>query len=318
MRMGASRRATLLHNPSAGDARPTADDLKEILAEAGFQVRYRSTAKEWKKALADASDLVVAAGGDGTVAEVAREMAGRSVPLGLLPSGTANNIARTLGIAGDAREIVALWRDAAPRPFDVGRVRVGTTRATFVESAGGGVFAAAIRRGSRDVEDSSALVGGEIDRAVMLVRDLLDEARPERWQVTLDGRDMSGEYVAVEALNIRFIGPSVPLAPEADPGDGLFDVVLVADEQRRALVDYLDRRIVEASAVAPVLPVHRARRVVLGQPAGVVMHVDDESLEDAAGSDESAAGDASATVEVVVDAGALSMMPGNMGPEGGG
>jgi diacylglycerol kinase (ATP) len=297
--MGASRRATLLHNPSAGDARPTADDLREILAEAGFQVRYRSTAKEWKTALAHPADLVVAAGGDGTAAKVARALVGISTPLGLLPSGTANNIARTLGIAGDARHIAAAWLDADPRPFDVGRVSGPSDGAVFVESAGAGVFAASIIRGGEDVEESSTLVGGEIDRAVMLIRHLLEEARPGPWEVTLDGRDCSGDYVALEAMNIRFIGPSIPLAPDADPGDGQLDVVLMTDDHRRSLIEYLDRRIIDASAVAPSLPVQRARRLTMRPPPATVGHVDDEEL------------DTSHMIEIVVDAGALSVMPGN-------
>src|SRR5687768_8947356 len=138
--MVASARATLIHNPSAGDAKPAADDLKAILADAGFQVHYRSTRKGWKKALAREADLVVAAGGDGTVAEVGRELSGTGVPLALLPGGTANNIARTLGIVGDARAHAQSWHDATARPFDVGVINSGDRARRFVESVGGGVF----------------------------------------------------------------------------------------------------------------------------------------------------------------------------------
>ena len=69
-------------------------------------MRYQSTKKSWKKAIQLPADLFIAAGGDGTVAEVIHEAAGTGVPVALLPIGTANNIARSLGIVGDAREII--------------------------------------------------------------------------------------------------------------------------------------------------------------------------------------------------------------------
>ena len=68
-------RVTLFHNPSAGDARLTADQLQSILREAGYQVRYQSTEKDWRSALDDVGELAVVAGGDGTVAKVAIDAA---------------------------------------------------------------------------------------------------------------------------------------------------------------------------------------------------------------------------------------------------
>ena len=69
-------RLTLIHNPAAGDGRPSGADLKKMLAEAGFQVRYESIKKDWKKALQRPADLVVAAGGDATAAKVLKQLAG--------------------------------------------------------------------------------------------------------------------------------------------------------------------------------------------------------------------------------------------------
>lgn len=295
--MVASARATLIHNPSAGDAKPAADDLKAILADAGFQVHYRSTRKGWKKALARETDLVVAAGGDGTVAEVGRELAGTGVPLALLPGGTANNIARTLGIVGDARAHAVSWHDATARGFDVGVLKGGDRQRRFVESVGGGVFAAAIVSGSDHVEEASSLLGGETDRAIHLLRRLLAEAQPRPWRVEVEGQERSGEYLAVEVMNIRFIGPSVPLALSADPGDGLLDVVLLAEVDRTALLDYLDRRVGDASAVAPRLTTVRGRVIRLEPAGGVPLHIDDDPLEH------------TGAIEITVEPGALSIMP---------
>jgi len=124
-----------------------------MLEAAGFQVRYQSTKKSWKKAIQTPADLFVAAGGDGTVAEVIHAAAGTGVPVALLPIGTANNIARTLGIVGDAREIIERWRHATPRPFDLGTIKAGGLAERFVEGVGGGIFAEAVLQGEKVVDD---------------------------------------------------------------------------------------------------------------------------------------------------------------------
>ena len=94
-------KVTLIHNPAAGDDRqPSAGQLEALIEEAGHKVRYESTKeKGWTKALKKETDLVVVAGGDGTVAKVARRLIGEKLPLTILPMGTANNISKTLGIA---------------------------------------------------------------------------------------------------------------------------------------------------------------------------------------------------------------------------
>jgi hypothetical protein len=69
------------------------------------------------------ADLVAVAGGDGTVASVARRMVGRGIPVAVLPMGTANNIARSLGLLKKSfEELVEGWRDARRVPLDVGIV----------------------------------------------------------------------------------------------------------------------------------------------------------------------------------------------------
>lgn len=279
-------RITLMHNPSAGDAQLSADDLRDILEEAGYQVQYQSTKERWKSALQSPGEFVVVAGGDGTVKKVLRALAGSRTPCAILPLGTANNIAKALGIAGDAREIVAGWRDGRRRPFDIGVVSVSQGERRFVESAGGGTFADLIYRGETEVEEAASLLGRETDRALHLLRRILEESRPQRWEIHLDGRDLSGEYVGVEALNIRFGGPNVPLAPEADPGDGFLDVVAIGERERQALLDYATERLEEGSGARPELQVHRGRSLHAVPPMGSRVHVDDRAWSRTRGDDE--------------------------------
>jgi diacylglycerol kinase (ATP) len=266
---------SLVHNPTAGDGQDV-DDVVKLLTDAGHEVRHRSSKGDWKKLLQDPGDIVVAAGGDGTVRKVAVAAAERGLSFAILPIGTANNIAKTLGLVGDARALVRSWSDEASeaRPFDIGEVTAGEESRRFVEAAGGGWFAELIAHGAK-VEDELLLVGRETDRALHLLAALLRRTRPMAWQVLADGEDLSGDYLAVEVANVRFVGPNVPLAIDADPSDGLFDVVLVSEADRGPVVDYLEGRHRLASGVMPPLRTVRASHVRLVAPAGVRFHVDD-------------------------------------------
>jgi diacylglycerol kinase family enzyme len=99
-------RALLVHNPTAGTKSHDKDSIIDALHLADFKVDYVSTKEDGvKEALKNAAELVVAAGGEGTVAYVFKHMQDYSVPIGVLPLGSANNIARSLGIAGTPAEL---------------------------------------------------------------------------------------------------------------------------------------------------------------------------------------------------------------------
>jgi hypothetical protein len=64
-------------------------------------------------------------------------------------------------------------------------------------------------------------------------------AEAVRQRIIADGEDLSGEYVMIELLNIPTIGPLLPLAPGAEPGDGEFDLLLVRPEDEEAFAEYV-------------------------------------------------------------------------------
>ena len=270
-------RATLLHNPTAGDREHSREALLGLLRDAGYEPAYQSTKeRKWERALRDPGELVVVAGGDGTVSKAAGEMIGRGVPLALLPLGTANNIATSLGIRGTPEEIVAGLEGARRRGFDVGVARGLRGETRFLESVGTGIFTRSVLAAEAGVIPEPKGSERELDRDVHLLQSILAAASPSRWEVTVDGEDLSGEYLLLEAMNIRCVGPNVCLAPDADPGDGWLDVVLVGPDHRDLLAGHLAAR--ARGEPPPELPVHRGRRLRLRGPLAD-LHVDDEVEE---------------------------------------
>ena len=264
---------SLVHNPTAGEGQDI-DDVVKLLTDAGHEVRHRSSKGNWKKLLQDSGDLVVAAGGDGTVRKVALAAADRGLTFAALPIGTANNIAKTLGLVGDARELVRSWSQPQEVALDIGEVSMRGASRRFVEGVGGGWIAELIAR-SAEVDKEFRLLGRETDRAMHMLSDILSDAEASTWRITADGADLSGEYLAAEILNIRFVGPNIPLAPDADPTDGMLDVVLIGEADRDGILGYLDQRLNLASGVMPAVRTARARRVTITLPPGKRLHVDD-------------------------------------------
>lgn len=274
-------RITLIHNPGAGTRRPKRDELIAELERHGHVVSYQSTeAGDFTHALGVPTDLVLACGGDGTVGKVATAMLRRDVALAVVPQGTANNIAGFLGIEWSIEECALRLESAGRRQLDVGVAHGPWGIARFVEAAGLGLVAALLRGAALD-HAHERLVSGQttqdthdVEEGVSRLRRAMEQMRARPRRVVADGEDLSGDYLVVAALNVGRIGPNVDLAPHADPGDGLLDLVLLREEEREALGSYLEERSEGREAELRV-PVRRVREIVVGWPPEGG-HLDDE------------------------------------------
>lgn len=132
------RRKQWLHRQENELAKGMNND--EALIKAGYQPVYRATSSEedLDHALDGVHGLVVVGGGDGTVRAVASRLIGKNIPLAVIPSGTANNIARALGIEGNSLEIIAGLEQPMRRYYDVGKVQAPWGEDYFLEAAGYG------------------------------------------------------------------------------------------------------------------------------------------------------------------------------------
>lgn len=271
-------RVTVMYNPEAGNARPTWRQIHRALRAAGHDYRLFSTKeKGWKGGLDEPADVVLAAGGDGTVAKVAKALAGRGVPLAIIPIGTANNIARSLELEGSPDVLIERWQSARAVPFDIGVAEGPWGREEFVESVGLGIFAHLIATAKKADERRFAESLG--DRAVMrLARARLLYTlfgyRPRRWRVTIDGEEEVVTGVWLSVMNIRSLGPRLTVAPNADSGDGRLDVVIVSADEAGGLADALLSGS-PGALEAMRLGARRARRVQLSGELDEA-YIDDE------------------------------------------
>jgi len=265
-------RVTLFHNEDAGEG-TSAHDLKETIERHGHTVvDVVGTSDDATRILETASDVVAASGGDGTVSSAARVLAGKPTPLAILPNGTANNIARSLAIKGTTDEIVAAWATAARRPFDLGRASGPWGERWFIECVGGGLIARSIEAFEQQPADVDRPRHEELIDAVRMHSEVLSKLKPSTWKMTLDGVEVSGDFLLVAVLNIPFIGPNLELCPHADPTDGEFSVVMAGEAHRDAIARHLQHREAERD-IGLGVACWRARRVEI--ECGDLLHIDD-------------------------------------------
>jgi diacylglycerol kinase (ATP) len=230
-----------MHNPLAGTGEPSADELLSLLRAVGYEPVYQSTrAKHFADALQDPGDLVVVAGGDGTVRKVAARIAGRGIPMAILPVGTANNVATGFGITGSMQCLAAGWAAARSRRLRIGVVSGAAGEMEFVESAGVGFFADAMAMVDRDSEDRASPEGGELDRVRAHLRQELPRYPAKQWGAQLDGEPLPERLIALVTLNCGYVGPGLPLLPTADPGDELLRVAVIDPAHQPALSGLLE------------------------------------------------------------------------------
>src|SRR5690606_12427062 len=177
-----------------------------------------------RKALAENADLVIAAGGDGTVRAVSSELAGTGVPLGVVPVGTGNLLARNLGIPLVTATAIRVALGGGGVRIDVVRVfGDGLPTERFVVMAGLGLDAAVVGEATANLK---ARLGWPA-YLVSLARNLSFPA--VRVDISVDGRRPVRHLARMVVVgNVGTLHAGLPLLPDAKPDDGRLDVVVVA------------------------------------------------------------------------------------------
>jgi len=272
--------ANLGHNPTAGLRYPGRDDLVALIEDQGFKVKYRSAKRLDLAAKLEKNhgDLIIAAGGDGTIAKIAKLLLAqedRGSPMAILPVGTANNIALSLGIRGTIEEIIASWNSEKPRKLSQGICRAHWGEQNFIEGVGLGSLAQATTPKPGGNKDKST----RIHDGRVAFREAVKNAKPERLHVEVDGQRIEDEVILIEILNIRQVGPRLRLAPNADAGDDVLDVAYVATEHREKLVEWLDALIageLDDDTAGPPPCAHVSGKKITIAWSGMELRLDDK------------------------------------------
>lgn len=232
-------RALLCHNPTAGAKGHDKDSILAALKLAGIEASYVSVREsDFARHLDRPLDLIVAAGGDGTIGRVITALPDRSVPVAILPLGTANNFARSLGIAGTPQELAETWHVDHICPVNVGKAEGPWGATPFIEGFGVGVFPVFLKNAAARRRKPAGADGMRKGR--QLLQKALKAAKPFDIAVEIDGKTFDQPLLGVEVCNVTFTGPGLPLAATADVSDSKLDVVFVTEDDRAALIDWLE------------------------------------------------------------------------------
>lgn len=172
---------------------------------------------------------VVAVGGDGTVHEVVNglmsvpEAARQQVALAVLPTGTGNDFARSLGSGNSVPDLLALMAAGQVHALDLIRVTLADGSVRWCNNIGSiGITSDIVRR----VKAMPARLPASLAFYSAVTTALL-RWQPQPMQLTLDGQRIDGRFTCVSAANGRFFGSGLGIAPEARLDDGLMEVVLI-------------------------------------------------------------------------------------------
>ena len=270
------REIALLTNPTAGRGRGARhrDVALVRLREAGFVVRNLQ-GRDADEALdlahgcvADGVDALVLCGGDGLTHLGAQAVAGTGVPLGLIPSGTGNDVARYLGLPR-RDPVAAADRVIASRTRTIDLARTGDRWFVTVMAAG---FDAVVN------ERANAMrwPRGAMRYNVATVAELRT-FRPIRYVLQLDDETVDTEAMLVAVGNGPSFGGGLRITEGADLEDGLLDVVVVGRMTKRRLVRSYPRLFTGTIDEVAEYSRHRVKRVTVAAP-GVVAYADGERL----------------------------------------
>ncbi|MBL7259016.1 diacylglycerol kinase family protein [Paractinoplanes lichenicola] len=271
----------VLANPSAGRGRHR-DLLSQVLRRLGPAARlleaHSSEEAEaaCRAAVAGGAAALVAVGGDGTIHRALQAVAEQPIGFGVVPAGTGNDFAAGVGMPADplaaAEAIAAALTEGRHVAIDLARAVGANSEVRWFGAVLAGGFDALVNeranlmrwpRGPR-----------RYDLAILLE---LARLRPRAYGMELDGEDHSFEGMLVAVGNCASYGGGMRILPDADPADGLLDVVIAAPFGRAALARLKPRLRRGTHVTDPRVTVFRARHVRL-KSDGIIAYADGERL----------------------------------------
>jgi diacylglycerol kinase (ATP) len=276
---------TIIVNPTAGGGRAArlVPWLRDRAAAAGgalgghtvvVTARAGHAEELAARAVADGVERVVAVGGDGTVQEVVNGLLavdGPEATMGVVPVGTGNDLARSLGLPRRIEDAWAVAVGGAARRIDVA-LAYGAGRSRWFASAGGIGF---------DAQVAAAMAtrsGWQRGTAGYLLTTLTELRRfsNRRIRLTLDDETADHSVLFVAIANGAYYGGGMRIAPDAAADDGSLDVCIVGDITRMTAIRQLPNLYRGTHVRHPAVALARARRVTIEGGPETLVHLDGE------------------------------------------
>lgn len=277
-------RTLIVMNPAAGQT--DTERVLRLLAGA-FAVRGASfdvahtagpgdAQRMAREAVAHGYRAVVAVGGDGTVGEVITGLAGTDVPLGIIPKGTANQVASNLGIPRDVEDAVEVAVNGLPAPIDLGQLDDGRY---FALAAGAGWDAAVMAGATRELKDRWGF-------GAYIYAGLRVGVKPplHRYRIVADGREIRIRAAMVLLANMgQFMTSTTPpvavnVAPDVSYQDGKLDVVIFAPHTLRDVAALVWRVLRGGHSADERLIYFQASEITIHADPPAVTEIDGELL----------------------------------------
>ncbi len=223
-----------------------------------------------RQAREEKPDVVVSAGGDGTLHYVLNGLVGSEIPLGVIPIGRGNDFAQGLGLPLEPRAAAAALVSAKVREIDL--ARAGSAVYGCIAGVG---FDSVV---NRFANERVRRLGGPLAYAWGILR-CLKSYRPQTLELTSDSRNFSGEIMfAVVGNNVSY-GGGIKMTPCARLDDGLLDVCIVPAMSKLEFLRWVPRAYRGEHLAHPRIIYFQARRVVLRSPSPLELFGDGECMQ---------------------------------------
>jgi diacylglycerol kinase (ATP) len=264
-------------NPSAGSVADLDDVVTRIRRLRGVEIRLtnkpESAARSAKAALRKGCPLIVAAGGDGTLNEVINGIGENlgDAAVGLIPLGTGNDFARTIGVPADIEEAIDLLRAGDTRPVDLVRVTSDEVR-YFVNVSAGGFSGLVDEKLTAEMKKTWGPLAYLRSAAAAL-----PELRAYETTLAFDNaQSLRIELYNVVVANGRYVAGGTLIAPEASIDDGLLDIVLIPKRPAPELAMLAAQVAMGTHLSSDTIVFRRAAKVTVNSKPGMWFNVDGE------------------------------------------
>lgn len=281
----------IILNPSAakGSALSRKPQIEKLLQDSGIDFSLvvsdqpGAPAALARDAVVQGYDVVVAAGGDGTVNEVinglmAARQAGKPIAsLGVIPAGRGNDFAASMGIPGDIAHSIQVIAEGHSKAIDIGQVTGGN----YPE---GKFFGNGIGIGFDTIVGFEAaklppFLSGMPGYLIAAVKTIFLYFKAPTLQVVIDGDTIEQPCLIVSVMNGKRMGSSFMIAPDADPDDGLFSLMIIDQVSRPSMINLLGKIIAGKQKGHPAVKMPLAASVSITALTGSLpVHADGETI----------------------------------------